>query len=68
MDELRGFTISNVHMISQQFFMETTYKPETLYSTTPRPCSCFSDDFALDFHGICGGVDEFFSCGEQQHG
>ena len=38
MDELRGFTISNVHMISQQFFMETTYKPETLYSTTPRPC------------------------------
>ena len=68
MDELRGFTISNVHMISQQFFMETTYKPETLYSTTPRPCSCFSDDFALDFHGICGGVDEFFSCGERSMG
>ena len=68
MDELRGFTVSNVYMISQQFFMETTYKPETLYSTTPRPCSCFSDDFALDFHGICGGVDEFFSCGEHGKG
>ena len=58
MDELRGFTVSNVYMISQQFFMETTYKPKTLYSTTPRPCSCFADDFALDFHGICGGVVE----------
>ena len=58
MDELRGFTVSNVYMISQQFFMETTYKPKTLYSTTLRPCSCFADDFALDFHGICGGVVE----------
>ena len=64
MDELRGFTVSNVYMISQQFFMETTYKPKTLYSTTSQPCSCFSDDFALDFHGICGGVDEFLSCGD----
>ena len=50
------------------FYFSPDNVPALKGSTTPRPVSCFSDDFALGFHGICGGVDEFFSGGEHSMG
>ena len=63
MVELRGFTISNVCMISEKFehdFPVFACEPMENHTTTLKQTSCYSVDFSLDFHGDCRGVDEFF--------
>ena len=71
MDELRGFTISNVCMISEKFehdFSVFACEPMEIHTTTLKQTSCYYVDFSLDFHGDCRGVDEFFVCGRQDSG